>query len=78
MPVLVTKSYLRGRFWLAGLTIGISIVLSLAAGWTMLSSFQMHGRYSKLFTDLMQATSLFEAEMSSPASGRGPGARMSG
>lgn len=67
MPVLVTQSYLRGRFWLAGLTIGISIMLSLAAGWTMLSSFQMHGRYSKLFTDLMQATSLFEAEMLSPA-----------
>jgi signal transduction histidine kinase/CheY-like chemotaxis protein len=68
MPVLATKSYLRQRFWLAGLTIGISIVMSLAAGWTMLSSFHVHGRYSTLFTDLMEATSLFEAEMSSPAS----------
>jgi signal transduction histidine kinase/DNA-binding response OmpR family regulator len=68
MPVLLTKSYLRQRFWLAGLTIGISIILSLAAGGYMLSSFQQHGHYSKLFTDLMQATSRFESEMSSPAS----------
>jgi signal transduction histidine kinase/CheY-like chemotaxis protein len=68
MPSLVTKSYLRQRFWLAGLTIGLSVVLSLAAGWYMLSAFHTHGRYSKLFTDLMQATSIFEAEMSAPPS----------
>lgn len=67
MPSLVTKSYLRQRFWLAGLTIGFSVLLSLAAGWYMLSAFDTHGRYSKLFTDLMQATSIFEAEMSAPA-----------
>jgi signal transduction histidine kinase/CheY-like chemotaxis protein len=68
MPALLTKSYLWQRFWLAGLTFGIIIIISLAAGWYMLSSFHTNGHYAKLFTDLMQATSRFESEMSSPAS----------
>ncbi len=68
MPALLTKSYLRRRFWLASLTIGIIIIISLATGWYMLSSFRTNGDYSKLFTDLMQATSRFESEMLAPAS----------
>jgi len=68
MPTLLTKSYLRKRFWLAGLTIGIIVALSLGAGWYMLSSFHTHGNFAKLFTDLMRATSQFESEMSTPTS----------
>jgi signal transduction histidine kinase/CheY-like chemotaxis protein len=68
MPALLTKSYLRRRFWLASLTICIIIVMSVATGWYMLSSFHANGHYSRLFTDLMQATSRFESEMSAPPS----------
>ena len=64
MPALLTRSYLQRRFWLAGLTIAAIVVLSLAAGWFMLSSFRAHAQYSRLFVDLIQATSKLASEMS--------------
>jgi signal transduction histidine kinase/CheY-like chemotaxis protein len=64
MPALLTRSYLQRRFWLAGLTIAAIVLLSLAAGWFMLSSFRAHAQYSRLFIDLVQATSKFASEMS--------------
>jgi signal transduction histidine kinase/CheY-like chemotaxis protein len=69
MPALLTKSYLRQRIWLAGLTIAVIVMLSLAAGWYMLSSFSAQGNYSKFLTDLIGATSRFEAEVSAPSNG---------
>ena len=68
MPTLLTKSYLRKRFWLASATIGVIIFISLVAGWYTLSAFHTNGHYSRLFTDLIQATSRFESEMSAPTS----------
>jgi signal transduction histidine kinase/DNA-binding response OmpR family regulator len=68
MPALLTRNYLQKRFWLAGLTFAFIAILSLAAGWYMLSSSYTHENYSRLFTDLLAATSRFEAEMSAPAS----------
>lgn len=67
MSSLLTKSYLRTRFWLGGITIGLSILFAVAAGWQTLSSFKANGLYSILFTDLIEATNRFESEMARPS-----------
>ncbi|WP_088344099.1 MULTISPECIES: response regulator [Rhodomicrobium] len=68
MSELLTQRYLRTRLWLAGITVGLSMVIAIVVGWQALSSFKAHALYSKLFTDLIQATSQFESEMSRPTS----------
>jgi hypothetical protein len=59
MSAQLTQGYLRKRFWLAGITIGLSIVIAIIVGWSILSSFKAHSLYSTFLIGLIHATSEF-------------------
>ncbi len=62
-PRPVTRDYFRRRLWLANLGIALSLLITVSVGWVMLSSFEVHGSYARVLTDLLSGIDDFESEL---------------
>lgn len=63
VPDLITTSRLRQHLIAAALAAAAGVVVSLLLGWYLLAPFVTYGKYSRVFTDLVQSVNRFEADV---------------